>query len=170
MEYIDLNKCKYLGHGRCGKVYLTPDGRAMKICNKEEDCNEEYRVLKLAQGSEFFPMVYEKSNNIIIREYIEGENLKKHVKKHGLSKKLAANLISLIEEFKRLGFTRLDMRGQHILVKEDESVMVIDPSAQLRKVEKKPRSMLSDLKKCKAERKFFHILKELRPDLYKKWR
>ncbi|MBC2579341.1 serine/threonine protein kinase [Clostridium sp. DJ247] len=170
MEYIDLNKCKYLGHGRCGKVYLTPDGRAMKICKTEEECNEEYKVLKLAQGSEFFPIVYEKTNNIIIRQYVEGENLKKYVKKHGLSKKLATNLINLIEEFRRLGFRRLDMRGEHILVRKDESVMVIDPSTHLKIIEKKPRRMLRDLKRCKVEKKFYHVLKNLRPDLYKRWK
>lgn len=170
MEYIDLNKCKYLGHGRNGQVYLMPDGKVIKICKKEETCAEEYEVLKTANGSTFFPRVYEKYGKAIIRDFVQGDNLKVYIKKHGLSRNLAISLINLIEEFRRLGFKRLDIRGQHIYVKKDESVMVIDPSSQKVRDAHYPKRMLDDLRKCKVEKKFYKILKEIRPDLYEQWK
>ncbi len=169
MNSVDFSKCKYLGQGRNGKVYLRPDGKAVKICEKEEICTEEYEVLEAAKKSPYFPKVYEKSGNIMVREYVNGENLKVYIKKHGLSKKLALNLIKMIEEFKKLGFKRLDMRGTHIYVLKGEKVMVIDPSMQIIKSVSYPRHMIKDLKKLGVLKKFYSVLKEKRPELYKQW-
>lgn len=170
-EKYDLDKFKYLGHGKNGKVYLMPDGKVIKICKTERACREEYEVLKTAQGSPYFPRVYKKvGEKIIIRDYVAGEVLPSYIKKHGLSKTLAINLINLIEEFRRLNFQRLDIRGAHIFVKEDESIMVIDPASQTTWKERYPKLLLHELRRQKVSKKFYGILKEERPDLYKMWK
>lgn len=172
MENINLDDCKYLGHGENGKVYLMPNGKAIKICKNEEVCKEEYEVLKIAKKkkSHYFPKIYKRDGNIMIREYVDGKNLREYIKKNGLSKKLAVNLIKMIEEFKKLGFKRLDMRWAHIYVIKNEKVKVIDPSMQLIKEVKYPRRMLKDLKKLGVQKKFYRVLKKKRPKLYHDWR
>lgn len=170
MDYVDVSKYKYLGHGKNGKVYLMSDGKAIKICKREDRCLEEYQVLEMAKGSTYFPKVYERKGKIMIREYVDGYDLNTYIRKHGLSKKLGLNLIGMIEEFKRLGFKRLDMRGVHIYVTKGEKVMVIDPSMQLINPIKYPKLMIRDLKKLGVINEFYSILKDERPDLYKQWK
>ena len=173
MEYenlYELNKFEYIGHGRNGKVYLMRDGRVIKVCKVEEVCRAEYETLKAAEGSPYFPRVYERIGKAMIRDYVPGEVLPVYIKKNGLSRKLAINLINLIEEFRRLNFKRLDIRGAHIYVKEDESIMVIDPASHTTWQEHYPRLMIKELRRQKVSNKFYKILKEERPDLYKKWR
>lgn len=170
MNYIDLSHLEYLGHGKNGRVYLMPNGKVFKICKAEKTCKQEYEVLKVAEGSRFFPKAYERLGRAMVREYVGGENLKIYIKKHGLSKKLALNLIDLIEEFKRLGFRRLDIRGEHIYILQDETVKVIDPAGQIIKRASYPRSMLKDLRRLKVLNRFYEILREVRPDLYRKWK
>jgi predicted Ser/Thr protein kinase len=169
-KQYELDKFEYIGHGRNGKVYLMPDGRVIKVCKMEYSCRSEYEVLKAAEGSPYFPRVYEKVGKAIIRDYVEGEVLPSYIKKHGLSRTLAINLINLIEEFRRLNFKRLDIRGAHIYVKEDESIMVIDPASQTTWKEHYPKLLLRELRRHKVSKKFYQILREERPDLYKMWK
>lgn len=169
-ELYQLDKCNYLGHGKNGKVYLMPNGKVVKICKSRRICIEEYEVLKAAEGSHFFPKAYCRIDRAMIRDYVDGEVLLKYIKKNGLSRKLAISLINLIEEFKKLGFIRLDIRGTHIYVQKDKSVMVIDPASHSRWKEKYPRLMLRDLRRLKVLKKFYNILREERPDLYKLWK
>lgn len=170
-DSIDLSKCKYLGRGRNGKVYLLPGGNIIiKICQFESSCIDEYKVLKIAENSPYFPRVYGRYGKVMFREYIGGEKLPIYLKKNRLSRNLAINLIGLIEEFKRLGFRRMDIRGEHIYVQDDERVSVIDPAGQIVKSERYPKSMLKELRRQKCIKSFYNILKQERPDLYKIWR
>lgn len=170
-EKIDLNKCRYLGRGRNGKVYLLPDGKTViKICGIERSCINEYKVLKAAEGSPYFPKIYGRLGRVMFREYVGGEKLPLYLKKNKLSRELAISLIGLIEEFKRLGFRRLDIRGEHIYVQKDESVIVIDPAGQIIRSVRYPKSMIKELRRQKCIKRFYEILKEVRPDLYKQWK
>lgn len=168
---IDLKESKYLGRGRNGRVYLLPDGKTViKICSIERSCISEYEVLKAAEGSPYFPRVYERIGKAMLREFVRGETLPIYLRKNKLSRKLALNLIGLIEEFKRLGFRRMDIRGAHIFVQEDESVKVIDPSSQIARQQRYPKSMLKELRRQRCSNSFYTILKQERPDLYKQWK
>ncbi len=170
-DNIDLSKCEYLGKGRNGKVYLLPDRKiVIKICSIEQSCIDEYKVLKAAEGSLYFPKVYGRYGKMMFREYIGGEKLSIYLKKKKLSRNLAISLIGLIEEFKRLEFRRLDIRGEHIYVQDDESVRVIDPAGQIVKSASYPKSRLKELRRQRGIKRFYNILKEERPDLYKKWK
>lgn len=166
---IDLRNCRFLGQGHSGKVYLLPDGKVIKIFKNEESCIREYMILQSARSSRNFPRVYGCRGNCMIREYVRGVCLQDYLKKHKLSRRLAVNLINLIEEFKRIGFSKLDMRCAHIFVQPDESVMVIDPRKHYTEVVSYPRTMLNEFKKLHTIIRFMNILREERPDLYNKW-
>jgi predicted Ser/Thr protein kinase len=169
-EKYNLDEFEYIGHGRNGRVYLMRDGRVIKVCKFERTCELEYEVLKAAEGSTYFPRVYERIGKAIIRDYVPGEVLPSYLRKNGLSRTLAINLINLIEEFRRLNFIRLDMRGAHIYVKEDESVMVIDPASQSVKPQPYPKALIKELRRQRVLKEFYRILRQERPDLYKGWK
>jgi len=105
----------------------------------------------------------------MLREYIDGIELTKYIKKNGLSRKLAISLIQLIEEFEKLNFLKLDIRCQHIFVLKDESVKVIDPRSVYSKKVSKPYHILRELKKAKLMDDFIKVLVEYRIDYAKEW-
>lgn len=166
---IDIKECKFLGKGCEGKVYLTPDGYALKIFKCKAKCKEEYEILKKVEGSKYFPKIINSSNRCILREYVPGEMIKDYIIKNGLSEQLAINLINLIEEFKRLSFKRQDIRGEHIYVQNDESIMVIDPRKSYTKKVSIPISIIKDLEKVGVIDKFVKVLVGKRLDLACLW-
>lgn len=166
---VDLMQCTLLGEGNNGWVYLMPDGKAIKICKELKSCLKEYYILKNAETSKHFPKVYEQSGNYMIRDFVGGTCADKYIKRNGLSRRLAVNMINLIEEFERLKFTKLDIRCRDLFVQKDESIMVIDPKSSYTRNVKYPRHMMKGLKKLGVLDKFLKILKEEKPALYKKW-
>jgi len=166
---IDLVTCKFLGQGQNGKVYLLPNGNVLKIFFKADNCKHEYEILKSVEGNKHFPKVYEYSSNCILREYIDGILIKNYISKHGLCVKLAKNLIELIEDFKDFGFTRLDIRCEHIFIQQDLSIKIIDPRRTYTKVISYPHSILKSLNKLGVLDIFFNTLKKTNIKLYRDW-
>lgn len=166
---IDLSTCKFLGQGANGKVYLLPNGKALKIFFKEENCKHEYEILKSVEGNKHFPKVNEYSSNCMIREYIGGILIENYIRKYGLSVNLSKNLIELIEDFRKLGFTRLDIRCAHIFIQQDVTIKIIDPRKTYSKLVPYPYSILKTLNKLGVLNKFFKTLKNTNIKLYEDW-
>lgn len=166
---VNIKKCKFLGQGCEGRVYLTEDGYALKIFKNNKKSREEYKILKKVEGSDNFPKIIKYSGNCILREYVGGTKLKEYIREKGMSERLALNLIGLIEEFKRLKFKRLDIRGEHIFVQNDESIKVIDPRKSYIKNVAKPRSLIRTLDKCGVLDDFIKVLITYRPKLAVLW-
>ena len=166
---IDLNECKYLGHGRNGRVYLMPDGRALKICRSEDSCRHEYEIYKIAERNKYFPKAFKIKGNCMIRDYVDGTNIRDYIKKNGLSEMLALNIIDLLDSFIKLKFTRIDIRLPHVFVRSDESLIIIDPRATFTKKVPYPRHLFNGLEDLRVMREFMTILRQTRPDLYRKW-
>lgn len=166
---INLKECVFLGSGYEGKVYLTPNGHALKVFKNKNNCTAEYNILKKVEGSEYFPKIIKKTKFCILREYVSGENLKEYIIKNGLSKKLAINLINLVQEFEKLNFKKLDMRGAHIFVQNNEKVKVIDPRKSFKKKVLIPFSLIRDIDKSGALDDFMKVLVIERPDLAILW-
>ena len=103
MRYVlDIKKCKFIGKGHEGRVYLTPEGFALKIFYKSKNANDEVEILEKVKNSRFFPNVLFIADKMVLREYISGENLGSYLYKHGLSYNIAVEIIELVEEFKKL--------------------------------------------------------------------
>lgn len=113
---IELNDCVLLGSGAEGTVYLTPEKFALKCFNTIKAAKKEVAILDNVKNSRFFPNVIIRISNIVIREYVEGDNLFQYLKTHGLSYNLTIELIELIEDLKRLKFKRINIRNAHIFI------------------------------------------------------
>lgn len=167
---IDLTTCKILHHSKTEIIYLTPDFKVIKICKNLDECRREYLILKYCEGNKYFPRVYEYHTGYIIREYITGICLIDYIKKQSLDESLALSLINLIETFQLLNFTRLDTGLSHIFIKKNGELKVIGLKNNFTRKETYPKHMISGLRKLKASKKFFKILKSQYPDLYQKWK
>lgn len=165
-----IKKSNLIGKGHNGIVYKLKNGKVMKVFEESKKCMEEYETLKKASKlSKSFPKVYMKKTNYIIRDYVKGIRLDKYLKKNHLSKKLAKKLFMLIEEFKKIKFTRLDIRCKDIYVQDDLKLIVIDPKHQYSKKVSYPRHLMKGLNKANVLDEFFLYLKDYDEEYYKFW-
>lgn len=167
---IDIRSLKFIGQGTQGKVYFLPPNKVIKLFHSMHSCKDQLFILQCARNSRFFPKVYNHDDYSIVMDFVPGVNLREYLKDNRLSKKLAFELVELICEFERLGFTRLDIRAAHIFVQDDESVIAIDPRKSFQIVQRYPVSILKVLKKYGALNKFFSLIRYRYSDKYYEWR
>jgi len=166
---IEIQECKFLGAGAEGSVYLTKDGLAVKAFRKIKNAIAEEEILKVTKDSPFFPKCIVRASNIIIREYVEGENLYEYIMNNGISYKLSKEIIDLIEDFKRLKFKRLNIRNSHIFVNKNCEIKVIDPRKPFTKITPYPRDIIEILIKAKVFDDFLKHLLDYKPELLSFW-
>lgn len=170
MRYIlDVKECEFLGKGKEGAVYLTPEGHALKVFYNKRKALDEAKLLEQVKDSRFFPKVLFIVNNMILRDYVHGDNLYDYIKKNNLSYNLSTEIIDLIEDFKRLKFTRLDIRNAHIFVDKNEKIQVIDPRKVFVKNIPFPKEIIKVLVKLNVFDDFLKHLLNYRPDLLRYW-
>lgn len=167
---INLNNCTLLGEGNHGKVYLIANDRVIKICRDSKSCIFESFILTRTSGSRHFPRIYDYDEHYIIRDYIGGEPLTKYIKANGINDDIIHSLIELLEEFIKLGFTKLDVRCRDLMLQPDGNIMVIDPKSNYTRNMGYPRHLMKGLKKLGVLDEFIKTLKQERPDLYDMWK
>ncbi|MDP4144283.1 MAG: protein kinase [Bacillota bacterium] len=166
---INLLNCKVLGKGHNGIVYMLPEGKVIKICFESKSCYKEYFILNKVNNNKYFPRVYGMMGNYMIRDYVDGITFKDYVKDHGLNRELALKLICLLEEFYTLNFKKIDIRCKDIIIKPNGKLMIIDPKKFFSKERDFPRHLSKGLYNLGVLNYFMSVLKEERPNLYKKW-
>ncbi len=170
MEIIDVSKLPLVGKGVHGKVYRIDKYRCIKVCKKTEAMQMEYKVLKHAYGYPQFPKVYECRNNYMIREFIDGQNIRDYIKKNKFDVNLARELTELIKVFISLNFTRIDIRMGEVFVTKDSKIRIVDTTRYMDKKAAYPKKMLKSLDELGCLKKYMNFLRENYPEFYKSWR
>lgn len=167
---IDITNLTLIGEGRQGKVYLLPNDRVIKVFKRKESCEDQLFILQQAYKSNFFTRVYSYDDYSIIIDFVQGVPLNIYLQSNSLSKRLSLELVKLINTFKKMGFTRLDIRICHIFVQADESIKIIDPRGNFRIIEPYPRLMIKGLKKYNASDDFFKLIQPEYKELCLSWK
>lgn len=166
---LSIQNCKFLGSGAEGSVYLTEEGYALKCFKNITAAKDEEEILRVTKDSVFFPKLILRFSNILIREYVEGENLYEYIKKHQLSYNLSIQIIELIEDLKRLNFKRLNLRNAHIFVNSSEKISVIDPRKPFDKDMPYPKDIIKILVKMNLYDEFLKDVFKYKPELVSYW-
>lgn len=166
---INLFDCNLLGKGHNGAVYLLPDNKVIKVCFVMKDFHSEASILKKVNGNKYFPRIYEVGGNYMIRDYVDGMPLKKYIKINGLTRELAHDILEMLKEFKRLKFTKIDVRCKDVFIRTDKKLMIIDPQKFYTKERDFPRHLSKGLYKLGALDIFLEVLETEEHKLYKKW-
>lgn len=170
MRYLlNVKHCEFLGKGHEGKVYLTPEGFALKIFFNKKKAEKEVEILEKTRNSKFFPNVVFLAENMVLREFVEGDNLYEFLTKNGLNYSLSIELIDLIEDFKLLKFKRLNIRNAHIFVNKNGKIKVIDPRNPYNKFTPYPKDIIKILVKLNLFDNFLKDLLDYKPHLLKYW-
>ncbi|MCM0649571.1 serine/threonine protein kinase [Clostridium swellfunianum] len=166
----DITKLKLIGEGHEGKVYMLPEDKVLKVFHNPDSCKRQLEVLLAAKNSRFFPTVFDFDSYSIVMSFVYGSRLSFYLKQHNINKSLSIELVKLVEEFKKLGFAKLDARLGHIFLQPDDTIKVIDPRGTYDKITPYPRSMLKGLQKHGDLRAFFDYIKRDYPEYYNSWR
>lgn len=165
----DVSKLKLIGQGHQGKVYLLPDDKVIKVFHNPDACKKQLEILLNVKESRFFPTVYDFDSYSIIMSFVYGSNLSVYLKYNNINKRLSIELVKLIDEFKKLGFKRVDARLGHIFLQPDDTVKVIDPRESYERKQPYPKSMLKGLQKYGDLRAFLDYIKHDYPEYYRYW-
>ena len=165
-----FRKAKFLGQGNNGIVYSLPEHKVIKIFVEEKVCSDEGYTLKRTNGSKFFPKLYKVGELYIVREMVEGEQLDKYIKKHGLNKEITKNIYKLIKEFKRLDFVKIDTRCKDLYVGKHNSIMLIDPKKSFKRRVSFPRHLMKGLMNLGVLDDFLMYMKEIDRKKANEWK
>ncbi|MEH7500988.1 kinase [Neobacillus drentensis] len=167
----DLSGYTMVGKGADGSVFqLTPE-KCVKIFVNEDTQKKELNALQIGQSSPIIPKLYENGANYIVMEFVKGYNLKHYLKKEKkLPEAIVGKILSMLDEMKAVGFTRLDIEVRHIFFNELGEIKVIDLKRAFITDRSVPTKLLSGLKKLGYLEEFLNHVNKLSPSKYKKWK
>lgn len=160
----------FLGEGDQGKVFQISSNCCIKVYKNSKHAERERNSYEAAQGSPIIPTLHEFGTNYIIIEYVKGPTLKKYLNERGyISEAMAKQILFMLKEMKRLGFTRIDAATRHIFVTDNMQLKIIDLTNCYRHISSTPRMLLTSLKNMGLLDSFLEHVKQLNPSLYSKW-
>ncbi|MDZ3952437.1 AarF/UbiB family protein [Bacillus thuringiensis] len=166
----DVVKYKLIGDGKDGEVYQLSCDKCVKIFFQEETQKKELRALVIGQSSPVIPRLYGYGENYIIMEYIQGISLACHLKKEKeITEELAERLLIMLDELKKIGFTRWDTEIRHVLINEEGQLKVIDHKRAFTSNKEVPTKLLKGFKKFGLSQDFLNYVKNKRTSVYNTW-
>lgn len=164
-----LREGQFLGAGHNGIVYVLQDSKVIKVFKDSKVCQTECDILKKASISKYFPDVYAYGSYYIVRSYVKGTRLDYYIKKNGLNYETAHNMIELLKEFKRLKFTKLDIRCKDLYLDKKFFINVIDPKNSYSRSCMYPRHLMKGLNKLGVLGKFLNVVRLEYGEVYDDW-
>ncbi|SFI38100.1 MULTISPECIES: AarF/UbiB family protein [unclassified Bacillus (in: firmicutes)] len=166
----DIEKYKLIGSGKDGEVYQLSHDKCVKIFFLEETQKKELKALVIGQSSSIIPRLYEYGENYIVMEYIHGISLARHLKREQkITEELTGKILTMLSEFKNLGFTRWDTEVRHVLINEQGQLKVIDHKRAFTSNSKVPGKLLKGFQKFGLEKEFLKDVKKIQPSVYNTW-
>lgn len=165
-----FREAKFLGQGNNGVVYKLPENKVIKIFVEEKVCDDEAYILTRTKGSKFFPRLHKKGKFYVVREMVEGVQLDKYIKKHGLNLELAKNIYKLTKEFKRLDFSKIDTRCKDLYVGKNNKIMLIDPKKCFKRNVTFPRHLMKGFLKLGVLEDFLSYIEKIDKKSSREWK
>ena len=164
---FDMDSWVLVKKERDGYLFKMDNGRMIKIYFKKEKMEKDQKFLEKVADSKYFPNVHEIDGNCLIRDRLPGITLKKHIKKHGMNRKVVEIIVALLMEFKRLKFKTNDVKLSKVYIDDNENVKVLPMHRSYTKKMEFPEKLIKDLIKLAVIDMFMSILKEVEPSIYK---
>ena len=172
LEVNNPTSYKLIGKGYQGAVFQLSDEQCVKIYVNSRDTQNEAKALQALQESSFVPKIFETGSNYIIMEYLKGPDLSTYLRDKGsISEWISQQILLIIKEMERVGFSKINHRMKHIIVTEQEVLKVIDLANVFNKYINQPHpiEMLKRLKNMGLLTAFFEHAKKMEPEMYGKW-
>ncbi|MEG0306575.1 MAG: protein kinase [Clostridium sp.] len=164
-----IRSSEFLGKGNNGVVYKINPTTIIKLFNEKIVCRTEYEILKASSVCKSFPDVFSYGDYFIVREFVDGVRMDKYLNHNPLNNILVKNIVNLIEDFKMLNYTKLDIRCKDLYVQSDFTIKVIDPKDNFDRYMPYPQHLMKGIYKRNSLGEFFYYLYSIDIKLYESW-
>ncbi|MED4205056.1 AarF/UbiB family protein [Neobacillus mesonae] len=159
-----------IGMGTQGAVFKLSDEKCVKIYEDPVQAKMEAEALMAGQQLSSFPKIYESGENYVVMEYLQGVSLKEYLKNATyIPKSIVKGLLTILQEFKKAGFTMVDAPLRHIIVLKNKKLKAIDHVNAFKRDHPVPLKLLRDLKIILLKDAFLSQAKKLEPDTVREW-
>ncbi|WP_102344933.1 hypothetical protein [Bacillus sp. Marseille-P3661] len=151
------------------RVVISIDNiRCAVFFEKEEKAEKEFQALQMGAKRGITPVVYGRRGTYVVMSTINAPTLAKYLENNKVTKELTKKLLSLLDDFKAIGFTRLDQSPDYIYLMSNGSLKVVNLHRHNKLPEKQfPQRMIRGMGKQVTE--FLNYVKELDSSLYDNW-
>lgn len=161
----------FIGKGAQGIVYKISPDQCVKVYKRPEDTLTESEALKILQGTDIVPKLYEVGPNYIVMEYLEGTTVKEFLlSERVITKDLTKKILLLLKEMQRLKIPRVDARLKNMILTSKGELKVIDHVNSFKKTYTTPELLMNGLRKQGLLVSFLEQVKELDPESYEQWK
>jgi len=134
----------------------------------EEKAEKEFQALQMGASRGITPVVYGRRGTYVVIEAIQAPTIADYLKNNSMTKELTKKLLGLLNDFKDVGFNRLDHPLTNIYVMQDGSLKVINLQWDTKFPQNLfPRKMIVGMGKQASA--FLKYVQALEPSLYKTW-
>ncbi|MBF8984163.1 hypothetical protein IZY60_11500 [Lutibacter sp. B2] len=163
----NLTNYQLIGKGWHGAVFKLSDERCVKIYASEIVAEAEVAAYKRIKGAIICPTIYEVGPNYIVMEYIEGITLRNYLKrKNDISETIAREILLLLQEMKKLGFTDIDFNLNNVIVTKNNILRLIDIVNGFKKRKRIPTALFKGLKELGLEDLFIEQVRKIDYNAY----
>ncbi|WP_085993819.1 hypothetical protein [Oceanobacillus senegalensis] len=135
---------------------------------KEEKAEKEFKSLQLGAKQGITPTVYGRKGTYVVMEPIDAPTVADYLKENTITKEFTKKLLKLLNDFKAVGYTRLDQSPEYIYLMPDGSFKVVNVHRHTKIPGKEfPQRLIKGMGKQAPT--FLKYVEELDSDLYKKW-
>ena len=160
-----------IGKGVDGNVYKLTPQCCIKLYNRTKDAEAETEAYRRAQESSIIPKLYHSGSTHIIIEFIEGISLDRYLPREGyVSYSMAGKILFLLNETRRLGFSRQDAALRHMILDKQDNLKLIDLVHSYVYNEPKPVRLFNDLKVFRLLDSFLEQVKAQDLATYRDWK
>lgn len=165
----DLVEYKLIGDGKDGEVYQLSHDKCVKIFFLEE-------TQKRVESSSNWAIItyYSKTLWIWRKLYYHGVYTRNFTctsleKEKQITEELTERILIMLDELKKIGFTRWDTEVRHVLINEEGQLKVIDHKRAFTSNSEVPTKLLKGFKKFGLSQDFLNYVKNIRSSVYNRW-
>lgn len=158
---------RLIGTGAQGAVFKLSNEQCIKIYANKKVAELEADAYERIKISTICPKLYKAGPNYIIIEYIEGLTLRQYLEeKKYISESITKQILELLREMKKLGFTVIDFGINNVMVTTNNRLKLIDLANVFSKERKYPTQLFKELKHIDLLGMFINQVKKINFNTY----
>lgn len=171
LEVDNPTSLPLIGKGVQGAVFKLSRRRCVKIFSGMNATKKEADAMMEGQDSYLMPKIFDVGDNYIVMEYIDGPSLEDIMQKGEITERLVRRLLEMLDELKRLKFTRLDVIPRHVIFsRKGRRMRIIDHSNSYIKESPYPKRLLQRFKRLNLLDEFLDHVKNIDSKVYDEWK
>ncbi|WP_163100530.1 hypothetical protein [Peribacillus alkalitolerans] len=150
-----------------GATFKIDDHRCVRYYKEIGEAEEEVLAYQLGDKLGLTPKIYGWSPAYVVMEHIQAPTVAEHLTKHPITKELTNKLLQLLEDFKAVGYKRIDHSLEYIYMLPDGSFKITNLRHKFTLGNVLPKRLIKGM--GTQVDAFLAFVKEINPTLFQQW-